>query len=59
MDLLSLVLCGVKVIDRASTLELRVGALESTLSSSNARNGKVELQIASKCSKLDTDGTKL
>lgn len=52
-DLLSLAICGVEVVSRASILEVRIGALKSTLSSNSTRIGELEPQLEPKRSNFE------
>lgn len=52
-DLLSLKISSMEAINRPSVMEVRVGALEATLSSSNMSIWKLQSQLSSKNSELD------
>lgn len=56
-DLLGLKMCDVRGMSMTSTLEVAIGAIQSTLSSSNSRIGDLVLDLALKTSYLDAPTT--
>lgn len=58
-DLLALAICSMKVMIRASILEVRVGFLVSTMLSNNTHIVKVGSQLSSNSSKFDAGTAEL